>query len=74
VRKALDRDGKLSPKLRTEVKHLADAWDAQREEFKRVWLLSNEAAQIDYRLGEFSRRKRDFARVLKPRSSRKKKK
>lgn len=65
VRRELARDGKLSARLRGEVKRMAAEWDRQRDEFRRVWLLTNEVSQIDFRLGEYAKRKRDFSRVLK---------
>jgi len=64
VREALADGGKLSAELKREVRNLAKEWDRQREQFKRVWLLTSERSQIDYRLRLYTQRKADYSKLL----------
>jgi len=56
---------KLPASLRQVVRELRDEWAEHRSEFKRLWLLTSRPSQMRFRLGEYTKRARDYARVLR---------
>jgi hypothetical protein len=51
---------KLPATLKKMIRELRDEWDVQRAEFEDLWLDTSRRSQIDYRLGEYKRRSRDY--------------
>ncbi|MDD4890142.1 MAG: glycoside hydrolase family 20 zincin-like fold domain-containing protein [Phycisphaerae bacterium] len=67
VRAALEKSPALPDSLKRQVAALAADWSRQRGEFERVWMLRNRRGQIDYRLGLYDERAKDFAKLLRKR-------
>jgi len=64
---ALDAKGvkDLPASLKKIVRELRDEWSEHREEFESLWLMKSRASQINFRLGEYKKRARDYAKLLR---------